>query len=237
LLVSVRSAAEAHEALAGGATLIDVKDPQQGPLGRAADEVIMAVIDAVAGRCPVSAALGELVEDRGEVVPPGLAFVKWGLAGYGQSAAWQAALEGKLETSRPWPRAVAVAYADWQCARAPSVEDVVAFTTARRGGVLLVDTHCKVAPTRGGARPTLLDWMSRVEIEALCACCRAAHVRVALAGSLGPPEIRELLLARPDWFAVRGAACREGRDGSVCADRVSELLQVTRESASLTRAG
>ena len=35
LLVSVRSAAEAEEALAGGAALIDVKEPANGPLGKA----------------------------------------------------------------------------------------------------------------------------------------------------------------------------------------------------------
>ena len=35
LLVSVRSADEARTALAGGATVIDVKEPERGPLGRA----------------------------------------------------------------------------------------------------------------------------------------------------------------------------------------------------------
>ena len=33
LLVSVRNAAEATEALAGGASIIDVKEPLAGPLG------------------------------------------------------------------------------------------------------------------------------------------------------------------------------------------------------------
>ena len=62
LLVSVRSAAEACAALAGGAALIDVKEPAHGPLGRASDDVIRAVMDAVGGRCAVSAALGELAD-------------------------------------------------------------------------------------------------------------------------------------------------------------------------------
>src|SRR5262245_13850027 len=62
LLVSVRSAAEAHAALAGGADLIDVKEPSRGPLGRADDSVISAVLVAVHGRRPVSAAMGELAD-------------------------------------------------------------------------------------------------------------------------------------------------------------------------------
>src|SRR5207244_12998888 len=80
LLVSGRSVVEAESALAGGAALIDIKEPAHGSLGRAHDAVIQAVVERVAGRRPVSAALGELLEFHGPV-PHGLTFVKWGLAG------------------------------------------------------------------------------------------------------------------------------------------------------------
>src|SRR5215212_6095908 len=53
LLVSVRNVEEAHRALEGGAALIDVKEPSRGALGRADDNVIAAVVAAVAGRRPV----------------------------------------------------------------------------------------------------------------------------------------------------------------------------------------
>src|SRR5437870_6982957 len=79
LLVSVRSASEAEAALAGGAHLIDVKEPGRGPLGRADDATIAAVVQRVAGRRPVSVALGELHE-QGRCYPgAGLSYVKWGL--------------------------------------------------------------------------------------------------------------------------------------------------------------
>ncbi|HKB38458.1 MAG TPA: (5-formylfuran-3-yl)methyl phosphate synthase, partial [Gemmataceae bacterium] len=82
LLVSVRSAREAEAALAGGADVIDVKEPRRGPLGRADNAVLRAVLVAIAGRRPVSAALGELIEDGGgSPLPAGVRFVKWGLAG------------------------------------------------------------------------------------------------------------------------------------------------------------
>ena len=67
LLVSVRSAAEAEAALRGGADVIDVKEPGRGPLGRADDAVIADVVRLVAGRRPVSAALGELCRDPSSV--------------------------------------------------------------------------------------------------------------------------------------------------------------------------
>ena len=48
LLVSVRSVAEAQEAVAGGAAIIDVKEPSRGPLGRADAGVTAAIAEAVA---------------------------------------------------------------------------------------------------------------------------------------------------------------------------------------------
>src|SRR5262249_54204912 len=62
LLVSVRSAAEAVSALDGGADIIDIKEPERGSLGRADNATMTAILDAVSGRKPVSAACGELLE-------------------------------------------------------------------------------------------------------------------------------------------------------------------------------
>ncbi len=62
LLVSVRSALEALEALAGGADVIDVKEPTRGSLGAADVATISEVVRAVNNRAIVTAALGELTE-------------------------------------------------------------------------------------------------------------------------------------------------------------------------------
>ena len=64
LLVSVRSADEALQAVAAGVDLVDVKEPSRGSLGRADWSQTLAILRAVAGRRPVSAALGELVDDH-----------------------------------------------------------------------------------------------------------------------------------------------------------------------------
>ena len=232
LLVSVRSAAEALKALEGGAVLIDVKEPGNGALGRATDVVITDVLTAVAGRARVSAALGELIEDTRGPLPAQLAFVKWGLAGQRGSLGWRQLLDARRGQG---PEIVAVAYADWQCARAPSVDDVFAFAAKLPGSVLLIDTHCKEAPRRGAARPTLLDWMRPAQVEDLCQSCRTARVRIALAGSLGLAEIEALSAADPDWFAVRGAVCEGGRDGEVSVAKVRVLARVIERRGSLAR--
>ena len=222
LLVSIRSQAEAEAALAGGADLIDVKEPAHGALGRASVETIAAVVAAVAGRRPVSAALGELLREPRPPAVRGLSYVKWGLAGYsGQPGRdWRRDLEAAERVRRQDPgcRVVAVAYADGQRAAAPPVEEVAAFVRRRPGGVLLLDTWEK------GSGRTLLDWLNVAELDRLCRRCRAAGARVALAGSLGPEQIRQLLPLGPDWIAVRGAACAgDDRARAVSADRVRAL--------------
>jgi (5-formylfuran-3-yl)methyl phosphate synthase len=221
LLVSVRSADEALAALAGGAGLIDVKEPSRGSLGRAGDREIAAVIDAVAGRCPVSAAMGELIDGNPPFRETRLAFLKWGLAECTSPPAatpgWRDTLQKHL--SYPGnPKTVIVAYADWQCARAPDLWEVIAFACETPGNVLLIDTHCKDPATLGkDHRPTLLDWVRPEWIEDACDRCRRAGIRVALAGSLGMAEIAALRGTRPDWFAVRGAVCSDG-DRNLCID-------------------
>jgi uncharacterized protein (UPF0264 family) len=271
LLVSVRSAAEAEAALAGGAGLIDVQEPGRGSLGRADAETVAAVLRAVAGRRPVSAALGELTEggaspslprstalwhglptvplprpqvseelprtaeaqgdlrsgpaarsgDRattGASVSP--AYAKWGLAGCGGRPGWPDELGRAAELLPPGCRPVAVAYADWRRAVAPPPADICTFACARRWGAFLVDTW-------GKDGTTLLDWLSPDQLAELLARCRAAGVPVALAGSLGVEQLLRLRALRPDWFAVRGAACRDGlRTQAIDADRVRRLVDL-----------
>jgi uncharacterized protein (UPF0264 family) len=221
LLVSVRSPAEAEAALAGGADLIDIKEPERGSLGRADDATLNAVLGQVAGRRPVSAALGELLSAPEPAAVTGLSYAKWGLTGWASAGAgdWRRALReaaARLRGTDPGCRLVVAAYADWRRAACPSPEEVRAAVEEEGWGTLLMDTWDKDGST-------LLDWMPPEEVERLCRGCRAGGVRVALAGSLGVAEIEALRQAAPDWFAVRGAACRGGRTGTIDARAVRRL--------------
>jgi uncharacterized protein (UPF0264 family) len=227
LLVSVRSAAEAEAALAGGAALIDVKEPARGALGRADDAVIAEVVGAVGRQTPVSAALGELRDEPLRNLPrsvSSLAYVKCGLAGCAAEAngAWPDDLTGlaaAVQEANPRCKMAVVAYADWRRAGAPAPDEVCAFAGRRPGWAMLLDTW-------GKDGLTLLDWMGRVEIDRLCRACRDAGVPIALAGSLSPSLIRTLRPAAPDWFAVRGAACRGlQRTAAVDAAKVRGLVE------------
>jgi uncharacterized protein (UPF0264 family) len=223
LLVSVRSGAEAEAALAGGVDLIDIKEPANGSLGRADDRVIADILRQVADRRPVSAAMGELLAFHAPsfAVHPSLVYLKWGLSQC-RSHPWQDWLRdriGTIETFAESPQVVAVAYADATLADAPPVPDVVDFACANRGRVLLIDTFVK------DNGKNLLDWLSVEQLAAIHRQCRAANVRLALAGSLREGDIAELLPLQPDWLAVRGMVCEQGRDSAICAEKVRRLAQ------------
>jgi len=219
LLVSVRNGAEAVAALEGGADIIDVKEPSRGPLGRADDSTIAEVVRLVGKRRPVSAALGEWTERPEPISHRELAFVKWGLAGW-RGRDWRQSLAKVMTCWCHSPRPVLVAYADWEQADSPPVEEVAEIARQCHCGLLL-DTFCKEPGS------ILLDWLSIPRIEDLCRQCRKAAVPIALAGSLGPEQITALRPARPDWFAVRGAACDgSNRNASIEAGRVRELAEL-----------
>ena len=216
LLVSVRSAEEARAAHEGGASVIDVKEPTLGPLGRASVEVWRAVRSSVPASVPVSVALGELIE---WVDPPkpdawsGLAYRKLGLAGAGPdwSGRW-AAIRGRSSG----PSWVAVVYSDWTRAASPSPAAILDEALAIPECVgLLVDTWDKSQP--GGLDLTWAPVFERA---------RSAGRLVALAGRLDLDAIRRLAPLRPDLFAVRGAACLGGdRLATVDRDRVAALVE------------
>jgi len=222
LLVSVRSVAEARSAVAGGASVVDVKEPDRGPLGMADPALWSAVRRAVPDHIPVSVALGELREwaDRPAPSPSAfesLAFRKLGLAGSGRAWAddW-ASLRDRMGPGPPW---IAVVYADWREAEAPEPDSVIA--EAQRAGCagVLIDTWSK----RPGSPIVDASWRGRVDR------IRANVGIAAVAGGLSSEGIARLRSLAPDLFAVRGSACLGGdRRGAVHATLVADLVRSIR---------
>jgi uncharacterized protein (UPF0264 family) len=229
--VSVRSEIEAGAALAGGAEIIDVKEPSRGSLGMASRIIWRRVRNAVPPTAVVSVALGELPEwmESDPVVIPrrswkGIDFRKVGLAGAGPDwrESWRALRDRLNEMAQPAgldvpPNWVAVVYLDWEIARAPEPDLVIdeAVTTRECAGVLF-DTWDK--SRRLHFNPFLGVWMLRV---------KKTGRFVALAGSLDEDDIRRFLPLQPDIFAVRGAACQGGnRNAPIDPERVARLVAV-----------
>jgi uncharacterized protein (UPF0264 family) len=227
LLVSVRNVKEAIAALAGGADVVDVKEPRRGALGAADAEVWEEVGEVVGKQAVLSAALGELLSDgiaQRAALAGSMKYVKIGLAGCHQSRGWLARWFQVVGRLREGVMPVPVAYADWPAAVAPSPSVALALAGESPAKLLLVDTHEK---SRGG----LLDHLHWESLRELMASAAAADVRVALAGSLDADAIQRLLALGPAYVGVRGAACRGGRDGTVEESLVKSLASLVRGSA------
>jgi uncharacterized protein (UPF0264 family) len=217
LLVSVRSAEEARAAVEGGASVVDVKEPDRGPLGRASATTWRQVREVVPETIPVSVALGELCDWSGLSEPlAGISFRKIGLAG--GVVNWRSRWAEVRRLEGAGPRWVAVAYADWRVAGAPDPAAVLdAAIEADDCSGVLVDTWDKSSASPLDATPQWSAWVDRAQ--------RSGR-SVALAGGLDLGAIARLAPLEPDLFAVRGAAC-DGSDrrGFIRADRVAELAR------------
>jgi uncharacterized protein (UPF0264 family) len=221
LLVSVRDAREAQVALDAGVALIDVKEPRRGSLGAADLEQIVAVLAAVEGRAPVSAALGELLEEKCDSsrLPGKLQYAKLGLAGCAAIADWPQRWARTLAAMPPTIQKVAVVYADWRTATAPSPQQILELAVTEHCAAVLVDTFDK---SRGG----LLEHWPLVELAPFAAAVRKQELRLVLAGSLTEADVPMLLPLMPDYLAVRGAVCRAARTDSIDGRLVERLVRL-----------
>lgn len=227
LLVSVRDGIEARQAIAGGADVVDVKEPLAGPLGRAALAQTLEVAAACAGSMvPWTVACGELADGGAEsaashvasivgslpqgVDPPWL--VKVGLSNAAKLD-WEAGLAG---LAARLPRGVAqafVVYADWRRAAAPPPGSVVGLARRLAGRMVLIDTFDKSAGS-------VFDLAGPDGLGALVDLARSRGLPVAVAGRIGVGDAAGVAAIAPDIVAVRSAVCGGDRLRQVEAGQV-----------------
>ena len=223
LLVSVTGAAEATEAVAGGAHIIDVKDPAAGALGAATPASVREVRAATPRNVPVSVALG----DRpGEIVAVtraaslaaecGVEFVKIGLCDTTGDRALHA-LHVVRASLPDTVHLIVAGFADFRRAGSPAPLELPRLAQAVGARGCLLDTAIKDG--RG-----LFHWLDDATLRSFVEACREHGLLCALAGSLGPADLPELAAIGPDIVGVRGAACEGDRvHGRVSRSRVEAL--------------
>jgi uncharacterized protein (UPF0264 family) len=121
-------------------------------------------------------------------------------------------------------RPVAVVYADWQAAKAPEPEAVLAAADEFACPVLLVDTWNKSAGNLFAVWPIAL-------VRDFAKSVHSRRMKVVLAGSLTGTSILAAAELLPDCVAVRAAACDGGRDGVVSQSRVRMIRDVIARAA------
>ena len=201
--------------MAGGADIIDLKDPKAGALGAPPVDEVRRTVELVAGRRPVSAVAGApalslvaLEEAVAEMASTGVDYVKVGL----YPGVSQASSLGGLSGLAGDVRLIGVLFAE----HGLQLELVDALAIAGFSGVML-DTAVK-----DGRR--LLDHLPPAALRSFVERAHAAGLVAGLAGSLEAPDIARLLPLAPDVLGFRGALCGTGgRKAAIDPDRVAAV--------------
>jgi dihydroneopterin aldolase len=219
MLASVTGPEEAEIAIAGGADIIDLKEPAAGALGAVPVERIRATLAAIAGRRSTSAVCGDLPMEpatlrtkAGEIAATGVDYVKVGLFPAAEAAACAAALEMVAASTR----LIAVLFADLQ----PDPDLLPILSSSGFSGVML-DTADK-------SKGRLLDHLPPERIPAFVDRARTFGLTVGLSGSLEAPDVPRLMRFSPDFLGFRralsSAAVRDGRIDTEAVRRIRALI-------------
>lgn len=200
-LTSVANKAEAEIAIAGGADLIDFKDPGKGALGALEPQALRAAVASVAGRRPTSAVTGDLPMHPGtlregveSIASTGVDYVKIGLFDDPERAACVTALAPLCKMFK----LIGVIFAD----------QTVDFSLVDR--LAAAGFHGAMLDTAKKGAGRLLECRDSAWLSAFIAHCREKRLLTGLAGSLEPPDVPRLLPLGPDLLGFRGALCVKG---------------------------
>jgi uncharacterized protein (UPF0264 family) len=229
LLVSARNAADAAAALAGGADIVDAKEPSAGALGAVTIDVLREMLSTVDAARPVSAALGDAKDAAAELerrvrahAAEGVAFVKIGFAGIIDTDRVTDLIASAVGAAGAHACAVvAVGYAD--AGRVGGIGCDALFDAATRGGAagVLIDTADK-------AGPGLLQLSSPAALRRFVSAAHDRGLSIALAGKLSSVDLAVVRDVGADIAGVRGAACHAGRESAISEARVRVLAQIAR---------
>lgn len=214
-LASVTNADEAEIALAGGADIIDCKDPASGALGALAASTVRGIVSRVSGRLPVSATIGDLPSDPQVMSASAIAMAQTGVdivkIGFFGDEDPREAISAAGAACSPLAQLVAVLMAD----RDPDFEVLPVLRRAGFAGVML-DTADKAA----GSLTTVL---SVRQLTQFLRVARDNDLFAGLAGSLRESDIAGLARVETDMLGFRGALCPSGRKGVIEGDRVVQV--------------
>jgi (5-formylfuran-3-yl)methyl phosphate synthase len=238
LLVSVTNAAEAVDAVTGGADLIDAKDAAAGPLGPVTVDVLTQIHAQVARSRPVSAALGEATDEHSihhaaaSFARAGAAFVKVGFAEATRPEKVETLLQAAVSGARiggELSDVIAVAYADVDRPDGGSAEALIEIAARAGAKGVLVDTADKDGPGLLAlvSQDRLTRWVVRAHANGLLA---------ALAGKLTARDLPLVAGMGADVAGVRGAACEGGRTGRVSIEKIRLLSSLCSHSLDSVRA-
>ncbi len=247
LLVSVKDRTEAATTFRADVDILDIKAPNNGPLGMATTETIRDILETCGNpqTTLISAALGELEQwPDSRAIPPLLNRLDYLKVGPGQCETLNDWLNKLVHLKTRFqqagivhPRWIAVLYAD----RKPATEldhahqfQLENLATHLKGHLfagLLIDTASK----QGGSLRTCF---SDELLKSLAMVMQRNQLLCSFAGRLTFQDIEALIEQSilPDYYAVRSAVCTDqNRRANIEYSKVLTLMQILRSNSNRPR--
>lgn len=230
LLVSLKNANEAKEAVKGGADIIDVKNPEEGSLGASFPWVIREVVKLVPKNIETSATIGDIdffkpgtvalaAHSTSELVD----YVKAGFLGMSASHVYELARVLKRCVEEFGKKLVLATYAENKLVRALGLEELVEIASSVDADVVLVDTILK-------DERSVVEKLGVKRLREFVEKAHSSGLKAAIAGSLSEESLRLLReeVLGVDVIGVRSAVCVGGRGGELKAELVARVKQLLR---------
>lgn len=225
-MISVVSAEEARHALAGGADLIDIKNPDEGSLGAHSPRVIREIKKICPGNIEISAAIGDMPNMPGTAALAALGaatcgadYIKVGLYGPRRESEALAMLHAvRSAVMESGVSIIAACYADYE--RTGTLDPCCLPAMAASAGIrgCLIDTAVKDGST-------LFEYLDRKTLDSLVRQAHNSGLLFAAAGSLREEDLPALADAGVDIVGLRTAVCRNSqRNGPLDPARVRGLV-------------
>jgi uncharacterized protein (UPF0264 family) len=229
---------EASEAIAGGADIIDVKNPKEGALGANYPWVIKKIKEITPKNIEVSCTLGEVPNLPGSIslaalgaASLGVDYIKAGLSGLKTPQEAIFLLQNVNKAAKEHNskiKVVATGYADAE--RIGAVDPLLIPEIAHKAqvDVAMIDTSVKDGKT-------LFDYLTHEQLKKFVNSAHNFGLEAALAGSLRKQDLPVVYGLGADVAGLRGAACTNSDrvTGQITRKLVHELVETVRQAKTL----
>ena len=233
---------EALEAVAGGADIIDVKNPKEGALGASFPWVIKRIREVTPKRLEVSCTLGDLPNLPGSAAlaalgaaATGVNYIKCSLYCVKTQAEAVYLIKNVSKAAKEYNSSIKIAAAGFADAeRVGSVNPLLIPLITHEAGadIAMLDTAVKDGQN-------LLNFLKPDQLKAFVDDAHRMGLKAALAGSLKKENLPALCGLGVDIIGVRGAACTGGDrvNGRITMEKVAELVQIVHKAKLQRSAG
>jgi len=226
---------EASEAIAGGADIIDVKNPQEGALGANFPWVIKRIREIAPRKIQVSCALGDVPNLPGSIslaalgaASLGVDYIKVGLYGFKTPREAVFLLQNVNKAAKecnPKIKVVATGYADAERISTLDPMLIPEIASLAQVDLAMIDTAVKDGKN-------IFNFLAVKQLEKFVDEAHKLGLEAALAGSLRKQDLPVVYGLGADVAGLRGAACTNSdRDnGQITRKLVHELVETVKQA-------